>query len=227
MIKNIKTWITWEWSITFLRNKKILYLCLTWHILRSYRFDADVTFKVLALKVEINLLNQHFKPYEWLADWLTTYWGTSAFKALKALKHLSHTKHSDTRALETFEGHLGTRAIKVLKLLKALERHLGIRRALRHSGTQGTWKALRHVRTQWTWALEALGHSKGTWAFRHSRYLGTWSLRHLGTWTLERHLGTWALGHSSTRALETFEALYLADSITFFTLFTIMGERKA
>ena len=29
----------------FLRNKKILNLCLRWHILRSYRFLAEVTFK--------------------------------------------------------------------------------------------------------------------------------------------------------------------------------------
>ena len=45
MVKNTKTWIPWEWNITFLRNKKILNLCLIWHILRSYRFVAEVTFK--------------------------------------------------------------------------------------------------------------------------------------------------------------------------------------
>ena len=44
MVKNTKTWISWEWNITFLRNKKILNLCLRWHILRSYRFVAEVTF---------------------------------------------------------------------------------------------------------------------------------------------------------------------------------------
>ena len=199
MIKNIKTWITWEWNITFLRNKKILYLCLTWHILRSYRFDADVTFKVLALKVEINLLNQHFKPYEWLADWVTTYWGTSAFKALKALKHLSHTKHSDTRALETFEGHLGTRAIKVLKLLKALERHLGIRRAL---GTRALKALERHLGT---WELNELGHLRHSVTRRalgSSGTQGTWALGHSDTWALGHSKGTWALGHSGTQALE-------------------------
>ena len=41
----IQTWIFWERNINFLQNKKILNLCLRWHILRSYRFLAEVTFK--------------------------------------------------------------------------------------------------------------------------------------------------------------------------------------
>ena len=32
-------------NITFLQNKKILNLGLRWHILRSYHFVAEVTFK--------------------------------------------------------------------------------------------------------------------------------------------------------------------------------------
>ena len=48
VVKNTKTWISWEQNIIFLRNKKILNLCLRWHILRSYRFVAEVTFKNLA-----------------------------------------------------------------------------------------------------------------------------------------------------------------------------------
>ena len=54
MDKNTKTWISWErnitfrWegNITFIWNKNILNLCLRWHILRSYRFVEDVTFKL-------------------------------------------------------------------------------------------------------------------------------------------------------------------------------------
>ena len=46
MVKNTKTWVSWKRMITFLWNKKILNLCLRWHILRSYRFLAEVTFKV-------------------------------------------------------------------------------------------------------------------------------------------------------------------------------------
>ena len=46
MVKNTKTWISWEQNIIFLRNKKILNLCFRWHILRSYCFVAEVTFKL-------------------------------------------------------------------------------------------------------------------------------------------------------------------------------------
>ena len=45
MVKNTKTWISWERNIIFLRNKKILNLCFRWHILRSCRFVVEVTFK--------------------------------------------------------------------------------------------------------------------------------------------------------------------------------------
>ena len=45
MVKNTKTWISWKRNIVFLRNKKIIHLCIRWHILRSYRFVAKVTFK--------------------------------------------------------------------------------------------------------------------------------------------------------------------------------------
>ena len=44
MVKNTKTWISRERNITFLKNKKILKLCLRWRILRNYRFLAEVTF---------------------------------------------------------------------------------------------------------------------------------------------------------------------------------------
>ena len=45
MAKNIKTSISWEQNTIFPRNEKILNLCLRWHILRSYHFVAEVTFK--------------------------------------------------------------------------------------------------------------------------------------------------------------------------------------
>ena len=44
MVKNTKTWISWIRNIIFLWQ--ILNLYLRWHILRSYRFLAEVTFKV-------------------------------------------------------------------------------------------------------------------------------------------------------------------------------------
>ena len=45
LVKNTKTWISWERNITFLRNKKILNLCLIWRILRGCCFVAEVIFK--------------------------------------------------------------------------------------------------------------------------------------------------------------------------------------
>ena len=45
MVKNTKAWIPWEWNIIFIRNKKNFNLYLRWHILRSYRFIAEVTLK--------------------------------------------------------------------------------------------------------------------------------------------------------------------------------------
>ena len=47
MAENIKTWISWERNIIIVRNKKILNLCFRCHILRSYHFVAEVTFKLL------------------------------------------------------------------------------------------------------------------------------------------------------------------------------------
>ena len=58
MVKNTKTWISWEWNITFPWNKKILNLCLWWHILRSYCFVVDVTFKITVFIFIINSHNQ-------------------------------------------------------------------------------------------------------------------------------------------------------------------------
>ena len=52
MVKNIKTWISWERNIIFLRNKKILTLCFRWYILRSYRFIAEVTFNISDLFIQ-------------------------------------------------------------------------------------------------------------------------------------------------------------------------------
>ena len=47
MVKNTRTWKSWERNIILLQNKKILNLYFRWHILRSYRFVAEVTFKLI------------------------------------------------------------------------------------------------------------------------------------------------------------------------------------
>ena len=65
MIKNPKTWIAWEQNITFLKNKKILNLCLRWHILRSYCFAVEVTFKYnLWCKKSYKQTENHSKDIE-------------------------------------------------------------------------------------------------------------------------------------------------------------------
>ena len=118
-----------------------------------------------------SIVNQLNEP---LTDSLT-YWGTWNLKAFEHLRHLRHSRHSGTRRAR---GHTGTQGTWALGHL----RHSGTRRALGHSGIQDIW---------------ALGLS-GTLALGHSAARKV--LGHLGTWTL-RHSGTWA-----------FEALYLADS---------------
>ena len=58
MVKNTKTWISWERNIIFLWSKKILNLGFRWHILRSYRFLAEVTFKLeFGTQTNFNLQN--------------------------------------------------------------------------------------------------------------------------------------------------------------------------
>ena len=52
MVENAKAWIPWKQNITFLQNKKSLNLCLRWHILRSYHFAAEVTFKCHTQRME-------------------------------------------------------------------------------------------------------------------------------------------------------------------------------
>ena len=44
MVKNTKTWMSWQWNITFLQNKKKINICLRWNILKNYCFVAEVTF---------------------------------------------------------------------------------------------------------------------------------------------------------------------------------------
>ena len=69
MVKNTKTWISREWNIIFLRNKKIRNLCLRWHILRSYRFVVEVTFHTkqcpAGLPLRIIPLNLYGKHWGW------------------------------------------------------------------------------------------------------------------------------------------------------------------
>ena len=47
MVTNTKTWPSRKRNIIFPWNKKILNLCLRWHLLRSYRFEAEVTLNTM------------------------------------------------------------------------------------------------------------------------------------------------------------------------------------
>ena len=126
----------------------------------------------MSLKVDINLLNQHCKSANCLADWLNdwlSHLGTQGTQSTWALKYLRHSK--GIWALEAL-GHLGTWGIW------AFEGRLG------HLGTQDTW-ALGHWGTWSTRALEeqldtqtlkVLGHSVTR---RALRYLGIQALGHL------------------------------------------------
>ena len=42
MVKNTKTWISWQQNIIFYDKKKIHKISLRWHILRGYHFVAEV-----------------------------------------------------------------------------------------------------------------------------------------------------------------------------------------
>ena len=71
MVKNKKTWISWERNIIILQNKKIPNLCFRWYILRSYRFIAEVTFKWL---VNFRWMISYFQMNESLAARPDIYW---------------------------------------------------------------------------------------------------------------------------------------------------------
>ena len=58
MVKNVKTWISWERNITFLWNKKIIILCIRLHILRTYCFVVEVTLTFSLMDWAIYLLSR-------------------------------------------------------------------------------------------------------------------------------------------------------------------------
>ena len=54
MVKYTKTCISWERNMICVRNKKILNLCLIWHIFKSYHFVTELTFKYSLLTKTIH-----------------------------------------------------------------------------------------------------------------------------------------------------------------------------
>ena len=115
------------------------YLTLSWRRSLSYRnqsIDIQI-YKTISESISCNF--------------------TDSFYPKSTEREIGHSKvipralvgYLGTRALEK---HLGPRALKVLGHSRYLKRTRGTRRALRRSGTQGTW-ALRHLGTRRT-----LGH---------------------------------------------------------------------
>ena len=73
----------------------------------------------LALKIDVNLLNQHCKPAEWLADWLThllRHLDSQGTRTLEALKAFGHSRYFETWPLK----HLGTWALGTLYLADSI-----------------------------------------------------------------------------------------------------------
>ena len=66
MVKNTKIWISWEHNVTFLRNQTILNMYLIWHILKSYRFVAEVTCKNQDLTKRENEDNHSLSIVSWM-----------------------------------------------------------------------------------------------------------------------------------------------------------------
>ena len=67
MVENTKIWISQEQNIAFLSNKKILNVRLRRHLLRSYRFVAEVTFKwvrqdFISWKILQSVCERELKP---------------------------------------------------------------------------------------------------------------------------------------------------------------------
>ena len=96
MVKNTKTWISWERNIIFLWNKKILNLCFKWHILRSYRFVVEVTFKHLYSLICDNWvyrtgwLSRHIKKTRSILDSILTYHCAELRFSLVCIFNFSH-----------------------------------------------------------------------------------------------------------------------------------------
>ena len=100
MIKNTKTWTSWERNIIFLWSKKTLNLCFRWLILRSYCFVAEITFKSSSF-VECFLQIEQFLQVEcffigWglLIVWMCVFW-LNVFENLILSIHLwLHLRYS-------------------------------------------------------------------------------------------------------------------------------------
>ena len=162
---------------SYLRDFNLIKLLLE---IKSSFLSCKITssLNMWALKLDINLLNQHWKAADWLAD-LLRHFDSQSTQGTWVLKHLRHSRHSGARKALGHSGTHGSQGTRTLKKLvhlgtwgtqalkgylvtwdnwdtQALEGHLGTRalKALEHSGSR-----------------KALGHSKDNWALGHSGHL--------------------------------------------------------
>ena len=109
MVKNTKTWISWERDIIVWSNKKKFNLCLRWHFLRNYCFVAEVTFNFdLIINGSRLFIINFFACHYHISKRFGACWGTSACDRMALLKgSVKETKESWCEAicLRTFSSN--------------------------------------------------------------------------------------------------------------------------
>ena len=77
-VKNTKTWISWVGNAPLLQNKNILNLRLRWHILRSYCFGIEVTFKSIFTNFTGVSFSSNETTLSWKVFWC--FWGRGVLR---------------------------------------------------------------------------------------------------------------------------------------------------
>ena len=97
MVKNAKTWLSWEWNITFLQNKKIISLSLWWRIVRNYNFVVEVTFKIRNYINEEVLRSIYFSIFDSHLNYANLIWteNSSAIQRIFTTKITTKKSHQN------------------------------------------------------------------------------------------------------------------------------------
>ena len=97
MVKNAKTWLSWERNITFLQNKKIISLSLWWRIVRNYNFVVEVTFKIRNYINEEVLRSIYFSIFDSHLNYANLIWteNSSAIQRIFTTKITTKKSHQN------------------------------------------------------------------------------------------------------------------------------------
>ena len=97
MVKNAKTWLSWEQNITFLQNKKIISLSLWWRIVRNYNFVVEVTFKIRNYINEEVLRSIYFSIFDSHLNYANLIWteNSSAIQRIFTTKITTKKSHQN------------------------------------------------------------------------------------------------------------------------------------